>query len=68
MKKLNKKYRNQIISNGVITKPFNTNEISDVNINYYIRSGFGYLFEDVCIKCENVKCVCDKVVVKKKKK
>ncbi len=56
-----------IFSNASVKK-FNTNDITDSMINYYTKMGFGYLFEEVCNKCESVKCKCKKITKKKEDK
>tara|TARA_R110002074_G_scaffold80384_3_gene180787 strand:+ start:345 stop:506 length:162 start_codon:yes stop_codon:yes gene_type:complete len=43
---LKKKYQNATLSNGNL-REFNTIDITDSNIEFYIQKGFRFIFEEV---------------------
>lgn len=57
MLKVKKKYVDKVMSNGAIKK-FNTNDITSESAKYYASNGFEFIFDDVCDKCEYIKCKC----------
>ncbi len=57
MLKVKKKYTGKVMSNGIIKK-FNTNDITAKSAEYYASNGFEFIFDNVCNKCESVKCKC----------
>jgi len=59
MLKVKKKYANKVMSNGRLKK-FNTNDINPASAKYYASNGFEHIFDNVCDKCESVKCKCKK--------
>jgi len=57
--KLKSKYKNKEMSNGIVPK-FNTNTITDNNIEFYFNRGFDFIFTYVCKKCKDKACTCNK--------
>lgn len=57
MLKLKKKYESRTMSNGILGK-FNTNDIKEGAESFYYDNGFSHIFNEVCNKCEKVKCIC----------
>ena len=47
------------MSNGNI-RQFNTNDITQKTAKYYASNGFEFIFNEVCDKCESIKCKCKK--------
>ena len=57
------KYNNSIITKShpkLGTIRLTVNEIEESEFNKYVEMGFEMIFEEVCTKCELVKCKCKK--------
>jgi len=59
MLRIKKKYQSVVMSNGNI-RQFNTNDITQKTAKYYASNGFEFIFDEVCDKCESIKCKCKK--------
>ena len=57
MKRIKRKYRNTVMSNGIVGT-FNSADITDKNMDKYLKGGFSHIFEDFCSKCDKLKCIC----------
>ena len=57
MKRIKKKFQNITMSNGIVGT-FNSADITPLNMDKYLKGGFAHIFEDVCYKCEKLKCNC----------
>ncbi len=59
MLRIKKKFLNKNMSNGIVGN-FNTSDINEKNANKYFKGGFKHIFDEICDKCEKIKCICKK--------
>ena len=57
--------KGMVITSSKLRSDISTNDITEELIEFYIKNGLGYIFEEYCIKCDKVGCICG---VKSKKK
>lgn len=60
MKKIKRKYKNKVMSNGLVPQ-FNTSDISVDMYDFYSSKGFDFIFEYICKTCKDNACKCVEV-------
>jgi hypothetical protein len=67
MKILNTKFKSSTWSNGNIPTPIVLDSLTNDHIPFLVKKGFDFLLIDVCDKCTEQVCTCNKKRKKVKK-